>query len=73
MPRTSAIAPDTLRDWQARMEYSNVQAAEALGMSLSAYVQLRTGKSRTSGYPIRIDLRTALACAAIEAGIPPVK
>jgi hypothetical protein len=73
MPKPSAITPEPLRAWQARMGFTNIEAAEALGMSLGSYVQLRKGISRNTGYPVRIDRRTALACAAIEHGIKPLE
>ena len=51
------------------MGYTQAQAAEALGVSLATYKDWLHGKSRTSGNPIKIDRRTALACAALVAGI----
>lgn len=51
-----------LRAWQARMGYTYTSASAALGMARSCYALMLAGKSR-------IDRRTALACAAIEAGI----
>lgn len=53
-----------LRAWQARMGYTYDSAARALGMSRSGYAKLVLGQSR-------IDRRTALACAAIAAGLHP--
>lgn len=67
--RESQMTADDLRAWQTRMGYTNTAAAESLGMSLSGYVQLRSGFSRTSGKPLAIDKRTCLACLAIEAGL----
>ena len=49
------------------MGYTNVEAAQALGMSLSGYLQQRLGVNRTRGTPIEIDRRTELACIALEA------
>lgn len=63
------MTPTDLRAWQDFMGYTQPQAAGALGMSLSGYQQLRSGFSRTTGKPIKIDQRTALACAAIAAGL----
>lgn len=65
------MTPDNLKAWQSRMGYINTAAAEALGMSRSGYEQLRTGASRTTGKPLAIDRRTALACAALAAGLLP--
>ena len=54
------------REWQQRMGYTNAEAAEALGVSLSGLAQLRTGVSRSRGNPMPIDRRTDLACQALE-------
>ena len=55
-----------LRAWQAAMGFTYDTAAEALGMSRSGYGKLVLGRSK-------IDMRTALACAAIAAGLKPWK
>ncbi|MBC3931963.1 helix-turn-helix domain-containing protein [Undibacterium curvum] len=65
------MTPDNLRAWQSQMGYTQAGAAEALGVSLATYKDWLTGKSRTTGRPVTIDRRTALACAALVAGIPP--
>jgi transcriptional regulator with XRE-family HTH domain len=59
--------PQALREWQKRMGYTYDDAAAALGMSRSGYSSL-IAKSN----PVFIDLRTALACAAIELGLEPL-
>ena len=52
------------------MGYTQDKAAEALGMSTSGYKDLVAGVRRTTGAPIaQLDRRTALACAAIAAGV----
>lgn len=56
------MTPDDLRAWQKEMGYTYDTAADALGMSRSGYANLVLGKSG-------IDLRTALACAALAAGL----
>lgn len=56
------MTPADLRAWQARMGYTYTSASAALGMARSAYALMLAGTTR-------IDRRTALACAAIEAGI----
>lgn len=64
------MTPADLRAWQAHMGYSQPQAADALGMSRSGYCDLVAGLRRASGRPIeQIDRRTALACAALAAGL----
>jgi len=55
-----------LREWQNRLGLSNAEAAEALGVSLSGYSQMRKGVHSTTGRKLPIDTRTTLACAAIE-------
>lgn len=64
------MTPADLRAWQAVMGYTQDRAAEALGMSVSGYKDLVLGVRRASGKPVdRIDRRTALACAALAAGL----
>lgn len=63
------MTSDDLRAWQAAMGYTYDTAAEALGVNRSTYADWVAGKSRTTGKPITIDRRTALACAAIAAGL----
>jgi transcriptional regulator with XRE-family HTH domain len=58
------MTPDDLRAWQTHMGYTYETAAHALGVSRSGYAKLVLGQSV-------IDLRTALACGAISAGIGP--
>ena len=60
------MTPTQLRAWQSRLNYTNVEAASALGISLSGYVQMRMGVHRTTGRELSLDKRTALACAALE-------
>ena len=64
------MTPADLRAWQAHMGYTTTgEAAEALGISRSAYADLLAGTSRTTGRPRDVDHRTALACAALAAGL----
>ena len=58
------MTPADLRAWQTAMGYTYETAAQALGMSRSGYAKLVLGQAA-------IDLRTALACAAIAAGLQP--
>ena len=50
---------------------SERELAEALGMSLKNYQQLERGTNFETGKPVTIDTRTALACAALRAGLQP--
>lgn len=58
------MTADDLRAWQIRQGYTYETAAQALGMSRSGYAKLLAGGAA-------IDLRTALACAAVVAGVLP--
>jgi hypothetical protein len=65
------LDPKALRAWARRMGFDRASAAAALGMSMSAYgSMLATEKANRPRSAI--GLRTAYACAAIEAGIEPI-
>lgn len=64
------MTPADLAAWELHMGFTQRQAAEALGVSLPTYQQWRRGTRFSDGTPIDIDRRTALACAALAAGIP---
>lgn len=53
-----------LQAWQLHMGLAQRAAADALGVTHAAYSAMVLGKSR-------IDRRTALACAALAAGLEP--
>ena len=56
--------------WRERLGLSQRAAAAALGMSLSGYQQIESGLSWRDGAPMPApSRRTALAMAALEAGI----
>jgi hypothetical protein len=57
--------PESLREWQKRMGFSYETAANALNIGRTTYAEMVLGESR-------IDLRTSLACAAIEQSIKPI-
>ena len=57
------------RAWHARMGYTHATGSAALGVTLSTYANLMTGIRRDSGRPVVYDRRTALACAALAAGL----
>ncbi|MCS4509799.1 helix-turn-helix domain-containing protein [Xylophilus ampelinus] len=63
------MTPDDLRAWQAHMGYTYDTAAAALGISRGSYADMVAGRSRTSGKLLAISRRTALACAALAAGL----
>lgn len=60
-----------LAAWRADLALTQRAAAQALGVTLATYQQLERGKNWATGKPISIDKRTALACAAIRAGLTP--
>ena len=65
------MTPTDLRAWQSGMGISAHEAARRLGVSPATYQDWVTGTSRTSGRPVRISRVTALACAALAAGLQP--
>ncbi|WP_287740071.1 hypothetical protein [Diaphorobacter sp.] len=58
--------------WHERMGYTYDTGAAALGVNRSTYANLLAGHRRDSGTPVVYDRRTALACAALEAGLRPL-
>ena len=62
--RVVIMTADHLRAWQAHMGLTQRAAADALGVTQAAYSRWVTGATP-------IDLRTALACAALAAGLGP--
>lgn len=65
------MTPADLAAWRVHMGMSQRAAAESLGVSLSTYQQWECGASFRDGTPLPPDLRTALACAALAAGLAP--
>lgn len=61
-----------LKEWRTRIGLSQRAAAEKLGVTLQTYQDLESGITRATGQPRELDLRTRLACAAIERGIEPI-
>ena len=55
--------------WHQAMGYTYDTGAEALGVNRSTYANLVAGVRRDSGTPVVYDRRTALACAALAAGL----
>ena len=65
------MRPESLRRWRADMGWSQRKAASELGITLKTYQQLERGQSWATGEPVLPCLRTALACAALRARLPP--
>lgn len=65
------MTPAQLATWRTDMAMTQRAAADALGVTLATYQRLERGQEWESGKIITIDRRTALACAAIRAGLGP--
>ncbi len=63
------MTSEDLRKWQSQMRLTPPKAAEALGVSYATYRDWLSGKSRNTGKPVVISRTTALACAALAAGL----
>lgn len=66
------MTPADFQAWRQGMGYSQRAAAEALGVSLPTLQAWERGTAFATGKPVVIDKRTALACAAIAAGLLPL-
>ena len=66
------MTPEELRSWQARMGISGREAASRFGVAVGTYQDWVTGTSRTTKKHIALPPLLGLACAALEAGLPPV-
>lgn len=64
------MTPNDLQAWQEAMNYTQQQAANALGITRSTYRDFLNGHSRTTKKAIVIDRRTALACTALFRMLP---
>lgn len=63
------MTPADLAAWRAHLGYSQRAAAAALGITLPTYQRLERGAEWADGAAVTIDRRTALACAALTAGL----
>lgn len=64
------MTPADLSAWRRHMAITQRDAAAALGVTLPTYQRLERGAEWAEGTPVQIDRRTALACAALAAGLP---
>lgn len=60
------MTPDDLRAWRKRLGLSQVQAATALGLSVSRIIDYERGTTRGRENAAPIPRVVELACAAIE-------
>lgn len=58
--------------WRAAMGWTQAAAATNLGITRVTYQKLERGVDWKTGAPALIDRRTALACAAMVAGLVPL-
>lgn len=58
------MTPAELRAWRTHMGWSQAQAAEKMEITQQVYSRHERGE-------VKIDRRTALACAALAAGLGP--
>lgn len=63
------MTPADLAAWRAQMTLTQRKAAAALGVTLATYQRLERGAEWADGAAVTIDSRTALACAALAAGL----
>lgn len=63
------MTPENFKTWRRKMSFSQRAAANALGVALSTLQAWERGAAFATGKPVEIDRRTALACAALAAGI----
>ena len=71
-PKELAMTADQLKEWRQSLNLTQQAASDALGIRLSNYQILERGrKFGIDDAPRAIDRRTALACAAIAAGLEP--
>lgn len=63
------MKPEDFLAWRKHMQFSQRAAAEALGVTLATLQSWERGKSWSGDREIEIDRRTALACAALAAGL----
>lgn len=63
------MTPADLSTWRQHMALTQRAAAAALGVSLPTYQQWERGSRFDSAATVEIDRRTALACAALAAGM----
>lgn len=63
------MTPEDFKAWMATRGLVKTTAAVALGVSEGTIADWMRGTSRTTGKPVAPDRRTALACAALAAGL----
>lgn len=65
------MTPQQIKAWRTTLKLSQRAAAEQLGVALPTYQAMERGFAFGTSKPVIIDRRTALACAALAAGLGP--
>lgn len=65
------MTPEELLKWRKSLGLTQRAAAQALGVVLTTYQSMERGRHWTTGKPVTLDKRTALACSAVAHGLPP--
>lgn len=65
------MTANDLRRWQNHMDYTQAQAAAALGTPLATYRRWLSGRNPNTGKPISIGRPVDLACAALAERLAP--
>jgi transcriptional regulator with XRE-family HTH domain len=63
---------EAIKQWRTRMGLTQRAAAQALDIALNTYQELERGARFKDSAPAPLDLRTRLACAAIECKVEPI-
>jgi len=63
---------EQFKAWRKKMNLTQQQAADALGLSIQALGNYERGTRYEDGRAVIIPRTVALACAAVEAGLKPV-
>lgn len=67
------MTPDDFKAWRNRMDFTQQQAADALGLSRDTIANYERGSRREDNRLVEIPRVVALACAAVIAGAKPYK
>jgi len=62
---------EQFKTWRKKMNLSQRQAADALGLSIQALGNYERGSRYEDGREVKIPKSIALACSAIAAGLEP--
>jgi len=63
---------EQFKAWRKRMNFTQQQAADALGLYRMTIINYERGHRYEDNRPVPIPRTVALACAALEAGLKPL-